>query len=455
VDPKGQTLREARDGGEQQMPRAVSRKDFLSLGGAGLAGAVLLGAAGCGGGRSEVVRFLDASTETTALERAVDDIIRGFEEHNPGIDVQREAMTTEDIRRVIETRLRSERPPDVFTYDTGPGFGGVLAEAGLLHPLGGAYKRDGWDIYDWAKQRVTYDGTLYGVPDRLDELIVYYNKDLFNRLGMEEPQTVDELRQIGDELKGRDIIPLSFGNTEQWPAGHMFSMGASNTLGREGLDDILYGDGRWDVPAVVTAIDLMFRDFVESGYYPQSPEATTYDGANTMFYSGEAAMLPTGTWLVSEIVQTVQDFEVGFFPFPSIGGSGISPPVGVGAGLFVAAGARDPEGAIKFIDYLQQDDTARFVIERFNTIPAHPVDAEGLDVPELFKQVLADLPQEGQSQSFGYNIDVLAPQNFNQAMYSGFQKVMEGSRSPDEQAAALQDAWAEAKEAGNLPSQDL
>jgi len=45
--------------------------------------------------------------------------------------------------------------------------------------------------------------------------------------------------------------------------------------------------------------------------------------------------------------------------------------------------------------------------------------------------------------------------NFNQAMYSGFQKVMEGSRSPDEQAAALQDAWAEAKEAGNIPSQDL
>ena len=63
--------------GEQQMPRAVSRKNFLMLGGVGLAGAALLAAAGCGRSRSGAVRFLDETTETTALERAVQDIIQG------------------------------------------------------------------------------------------------------------------------------------------------------------------------------------------------------------------------------------------------------------------------------------------------------------------------------------------------------------------------------------------
>jgi raffinose/stachyose/melibiose transport system substrate-binding protein len=429
---------------ERQMPGAVSRKKFLRLGGAGLAGAVLLGVAGCGGNR-RVVRFLDATTETTALERTVEDIIEAFEEENPNIDVQREAMPTEDVRAVIQARLQSGDPPDVFSYDTGPGFGGVLADAGLLHPLGEAYKQNGWDIYDWAKQRVTYNDTLYGIPDRLQEIIIYYNRGLFESLGVEEPKTVDELRAIAGELRGRGTIPLSFGNREQWPAGHLFSIGASNVLGREGLDDILYGDGRWDTPEVVAAIDLMFRDFVESGYYPKSPNAITYDHANTLFYSGKAAMLPTGTWLVSEIVQAIQDFEVGFFPFPSIDGSGIAPPVGVGAGLFVAANAKNPEGAIKFLNYLQQDDTTRFAVEKFNTIPAHPVDMKGLDVPELFKQVLDDLSESPQAEAFGYNIDVLAPQNFNEVMFSGFQEVLNGSRTPEEQAAALQAAWAEAE----------
>jgi len=432
------------------MPRAVSRKDFLRLGGIGLAGAVLLGTAGCGGNRGEVVDFLAATRETTILERAAEELIARFEEQHPDIDVQRETMSTEDLRTVIEARLRSAQRPDVFTYDTGPGFGGVLADAGLLYPLEEAYERNGWDIYEWAKQRATYNGTVFGVPDQVEEIIIYYNRDLVPQ----EPKTVEELREIADELKARRIIPLAFGDQEQWPAGHMFSIRVSNTLGREGLDGIFYGDGRWDIPEVVESIDLMFRDFVESGYYPEDVSDITYDDANTLFYSGKAAMLPTGTWLVPEIVQTVEDFAVGFFPFPSIDGSDISPPIGLGSGLFVAADASNPEGAIKFIDYLQQDDTARLIIEKLNTIPAHPVDLEGLAVPELFRAIIDDLGESPQAESFAYNIDVLAPQNFNEVMFSGFQEVINGTRSPAEQAAALQEAWTEAKGAGNISTQE-
>jgi raffinose/stachyose/melibiose transport system substrate-binding protein len=427
------------------MPRTVSRKDFLRL-----AGAVLLGTTGCSGRRGKVVKFLAATRETTVLERAAEEIIARFEEQHPSIDIQREVMPTEDVRAVIEARLRSHQRPDVFTYDTGPGFGGVLADAGLLRPLEDAYRQNGWNIYDWAKRRATYNGTVYGVPDQVEEIVVYYNKELVP----EEPKTVDELRRIADELKGQGIIPLAFGNQEQWPAGHMFSIGMSNVLGREGLVDLFYGDGRWDTPEVVKPIDLFFRDFVESGYYPESVNGVAYDGANTLFYSANAAMLPTGTWLVPEIVEAIQDFEVGFFPFPSIDGSSISPPAGLGSGLFVAKNAKNPEGAITFIDYLLQDDTARLIVEKTNTIPAHPVNMEGLDVPELFKQVLDDLSQSPQVEFFGYNIDVLAPQNFNEVMFTGFQEVINGSRSPEEQAAALQAAWEKAKKQGNVPTQE-
>jgi raffinose/stachyose/melibiose transport system substrate-binding protein len=164
-------------------------------------------------------------------------------------------------------------------------------------------------------------------------------------------------------------------------------------------------------------------------------------------------MLPTGTWLVSEIVQAVQDFEVGIFPFPSIDGSGISPAAGLGAGLFVAKEASNLQGAIEFIDYLLQDSTARLVIEKLNVIPAQPVNPKGLDVPELFKEVLEDLSASPEEKSFGYNIDVLAPQNFNEVMFTGFQEVLDGTRSPAEQAAALQDAWATAKKQGKIATQ--
>jgi raffinose/stachyose/melibiose transport system substrate-binding protein len=434
--------------------KGFSRKEFLRLGGAGLAGATLLGVAGCGGsqqGGGEVIRYFTGVAETTALEKANIEIeVTRFQEEYPKYTVEREAIPPESQRDVMQTRLQSDNPPDLIGYDTGPGFGGVLAGAGLLKSLEDSYKQNGWDIYEWAKQRVTYDGTLFGVPNEVEEIIVYYNKDLVS----EVPQTVDDLRQIADDIKGQGKIPFAFGDQEQWPAGHMFSIGASNILGRQGLDDILYGDGRWDTSEVITAIELIFRDFVEAGYYPEGVNAITYDDANALFYSGEAAMNPTGTWLVSAINESVQDFEVGFFPFPSIDGSSISPPAGVGGGLFVAEEARNPEGAITWLDYMLQDDTARLGIELLNVIPAHPVDTGGLEVSELFKQVLEDLAAEGQSQDFGYNIDVLAPQNFNEVMFTGFQEVLNGSRSAEEQATALQDAWAEAKKQGNIPSQE-
>jgi raffinose/stachyose/melibiose transport system substrate-binding protein len=192
---------------------------------------------------------------------------------------------------------------------------------------------------------------------------------------------------------------------------------------------------------------------VQSGYYPRNVNAVTFDEASALFYSGEAAMLPTGTWLVSEIVQAVQDFEVGFFPFPSIEDSGISPPAGLGAGLFVAKEASNTQGAIDFIDYLLQNSTARLIIEKLNVIPAQPVNPKGLEVPELFKEVLEDLSATPDAKSFGYNIDVLAPQNFIKVMYTGFQEVLDGTRSPAEQSAALQDAWAAAKKQGKIATQ--
>jgi hypothetical protein len=55
--------------------------------------------------------------------------------------------------------------------------------------------------------------------------------------------------------------------------------------------------------------------------------------------------------------------------------------------------------------------------------------------------------------ALGYNIDVLTPQNFNEVMWSGFQEVLDGTRSPAEQSAALQDAWATAKKQGKIATQ--
>jgi raffinose/stachyose/melibiose transport system substrate-binding protein len=415
-------------------------------GGGGEAGG---GGGEAGGGGKAVVTFFVAPAETPELDRQAQALVDKFEQQNPDIDVQRETIAAEDQRTVIQTRLRSDNPPDLFGYDTGPGFAGVLAQADLLYDLGPAYKRYGWDIFDWAKQRVTYDGVLSGVPGSVEEIGVYYNKDLFDEKGFDEPQTLDELRQIADEFKADGLIPFAFGDQEQWPAGHIFSIGVSNMLGPEGLDNILYGNGKWNDPEVVQAIETMFTDFVQAEYYPPDVSAITYEDANALFYSGQAPMDITGTWLVSEIRQEVGDrFEVGFFPFPALDETGIHPPGGSGGGLFVAKNTDEPQATLKLLDYFLSEPFLKANLELTNTIPALPLETQNLDITPLFQEILNDLSQTSGETAFGYNIDVLTPQGFNDVMFDGFQEVLNGERTPQEQADALQQAWAKAKAAG-------
>lgn len=400
------------------------------------------------GGVAEIT-FLVGIAEDPEIEQLAQQQIEEFNSTHENIQVTREALDNDQLRTIIQTRLDSG-DVDVFGYDTGPGFGGVLARAGLVADLGPAYEEFGWPIFDWAKARCTYSGVLSCIPGAVEEVGIYYNKTLFDTQGLEEPATLEEMVEIMDAFKGQDMVPLAFGNQPQWPAGHQFSMTLSNLVGREGLDAKLYGESPWNDEDTVRAIDIYFRQFQDASYFPRDPNAVTYEDANALFYAGEAAMLPTGTWLVAEITDNT-DFEVGFFPFPAIdGGEGVFPPAGLGGGLFVAEASDDKQAAFEFLNWLQSEEVVReWSLQTFNVIPAQEIDSAGLDVSPLFQSVLDDLAQSsGETSDFGYNIDVLTPANFNDEMFTGFQEVLNGTRTPQELADALEAAYQEAAERG-------
>jgi ABC-type glycerol-3-phosphate transport system substrate-binding protein len=78
--------------------------------------------------------------------------IAAFEAANPDIKIQRDVQSSDDLRTVVQTALSSGSGPDVLYFDTGPGFAGELAKAGLLMPLDDLYAA-GLDkhIYPWSK----------------------------------------------------------------------------------------------------------------------------------------------------------------------------------------------------------------------------------------------------------------------------------------------------------------
>src|SRR4028118_2011377 len=86
--------------------------------------------------------------------------------------------------------------------------GSALAEAGLLYDMTDAYEEHEWEVFDFAKERVTFDGKLYGVPGELETIGVFYNKDVFTELGLEQPESLEDLRAASETIRDAGTIPM-------------------------------------------------------------------------------------------------------------------------------------------------------------------------------------------------------------------------------------------------------
>ena len=392
------------------------------------------GPAASGGGDSDTLKYLVEEPEDAAATQRLEDHLADFEESS-GIDVELSTLPFDTMRTVLQTQLRSGEGPDVFNWGSGPGFGGALAEAGLVADLTAAYEENGWEVYDFAKERVTVDGKVYGVPGEMETIGLYYNTEIFADLGIEPPQTLDDLRAAAETIKAAGIVPMALGDQEGWEGGHLLSMALGSDIGSEGVEAMIAGEASWDSPEVVAALTL-WKDYNDAGLLSESPTSVDYDTANAQFYSGEAAMVPTGSWLVDEI-RTNADFEAGYVPFPGPDGPGIFTG-GLGSGPYVSASTQKTEQALQLVDFLASPEHGRWTVENLQTIPPMPIETDGLEVTPLQAQVLEDVAALADGGDFGQNIDVLTTDAFNEGMYDSVQGVLTGQVTPEEAAAALQ-----------------
>jgi raffinose/stachyose/melibiose transport system substrate-binding protein len=187
----------------------------------------------------------------------------------------------------------------------------------------------------------------------------------------------------------------------------------------------------------------------QAGYFIPDVNAVTYDDWQALFYAGKAAMSLTGTWQVGNYSnpETMAD-PVGFFLYPPIDGKPIAPPSGLGIGYFASSKTKSPDAALQFLDFLFSKETAKFWVEELKRIPPVQLDLANYKITELQRFTLETL-QKG-ADTMGYNIDVLTPDNFNTVMSDGFQEVLGGSKTAQQQADDLQKAMETAKTEGKV-----
>ncbi|MCJ7734477.1 MAG: ABC transporter substrate-binding protein [Anaerolineales bacterium] len=203
-------------------------------------------------------------------------------------------------RVVLQTRLAAGLPPDTFQA-----LGGAEIKAYVdgeaLEPLD-----DLWNELDYSNvipgplaNTVVFDGHPYGIPLNMHiQNILYFDKNLFDELGLDAPKTFDELMAVSAAIKEAkpDMYPLALGTSENWEAAFV-------------LDTIILEEGG---PEYYVALHKGEIDVTTDPIYRASLEKLaqlkqyiypfhsnlTWDQSVSLVISGDSAMVTMGTWAI-------------------------------------------------------------------------------------------------------------------------------------------------------------
>jgi ABC-type glycerol-3-phosphate transport system substrate-binding protein len=254
--------------------------------------------------------------------RMLDDtqaVIDAFNSSQDTIEATLEIAKWSEGRNVILTQTSAGQPPDIYNY----GGGGLLEfqSAGELEPLDDLMGEDFLaNFWESGINAMSVDGKLYGMPYFLDPRGLYYRADLFEEKGLKPPATWADVREAAMALNdppnmygfGLGVSGPSGANDYWWYAW-VGAIGGGNNLSRWGENGrSLVGDEA-GVRAVQFMADLTLTDQTTQ----PSPVNTGRDeDLQPLFMAGQLAMLQTGSWMPTIILNDAPDLVFDLVPLP-------------------------------------------------------------------------------------------------------------------------------------------
>ena len=300
-----------------------------------------------------VIIFNDLNpTPKAAFEKVVED----FKAANPDINVELSINDREAHKPAIRNFL-SAGPPDVTAWYPGNRMG-PFVDAGLFEDLSGLWASDSnlSSSFEAIKPTMTRDGKQWGVPYSYYQWGMYYRKDIFDKYGIAEPKTWDELLAACAKLKENGVTPITIGTKYLWTAAGVFDYLNLRTNGYDVHNDltagkIAYTDDR------IRATFAKWEELVRPGYFVENHASMSWQEAIAPFANGEAAMYVMGNFAVSAMKEAgLSGDQIDYFAFPEITPGMPRAEEAPADALFVPSGAKNKENALKFMAFVAQPD---------------------------------------------------------------------------------------------------
>lgn len=286
-------------------------------------------------------------------------LLAEFEKENPDIKIDFMHIPQNYFQK-LHLLFASNTAPDVIFINNlnMP----VYANAGLLEDLTKSGLIDE-NFYIKPVKALTYNGKSYAVPRDVSNLVIYYNKNLFDEKKLAYPDEnttftdfLDMTQKLTDKNKG--IWGISFEEDPLFYLPYLMSEGGG----------ILSDDGKTEIITKKESQNgLNFYADLRNKYHvaPTKSESASATMAQ-MFLQGKLAMHLSGRWLVPKYRQTAE-FDWDIAPFPK-GRKGSIVPLDA-SGWAISSTSEHKEESVKLIKFLSSKES----IEKFS--------ASGLIVP--------------------------------------------------------------------------
>ena len=315
----------------------------------------------------------------------------GYEAANPDVDIEPVDILADDYPQKVTTMLAGGDTTDVLTMKNVIDYA-RYANNGQLQEINGVVdtvgKDDlaGLDAFD-------IDGKYYAAPYRQDFWLLYYNKELLKAAGVEEPKdlTWDEYTALAQKLTTEEGGKKVYGTYH-----HIWRSVVQAIAAAQNNGDQISGEYSFFEDQYNTALELQ-KSGATLDFGTAKSQKTSY---RTMFETGQAAMMPMGTWYIAGVLQAKKDGKTsvdwGLAPLPQKDSNGKVSTFGSPTAFAVNKNAANSEEARKFIEWAAGEEGAK-AISKIGVVPALQNDAvtdtyfqlEGLPTDELSKKAFS------------------------------------------------------------------
>jgi raffinose/stachyose/melibiose transport system substrate-binding protein len=383
---------------------------------------------------------LDVQDEQKAIWQKMAD---GFMKKNPNVKIEITVLENEAFKQKIATVMQSGNPPDIFR-SWGGGVMNEYAKAGLLKDITKEIAGTEWgnSIAPGALGVYSYQGKNYGVPYQMGAVGIWYNKAIFDKVGIKPFETWDDLIDGVKKIKAAGITPIALGGADKWPGHYWWCYLATRVGGKEAFDNAYSRKGSFADPSFVKAGELL-KQLVDLNPFQKGFLGANYNDEASLVGNGKAAMELMGQWAPNTQAANTTDKKglgdnLGFMAFPTVkGGAGkLSDAMGGGDGL--AFGKNAPQEAIEFVKYIM---TLENFSQLINTVIYTPT-VKGAEKYVTDKNMLNVIDLVAKADYYQLYYDQYLPPAVGEAVKDATQGIFAGTSTPLDAAKMIEKAMA-------------